>query len=218
MNKDSTVQQEVPVLEGKFSNSQVDEVLQTVIQGKGTGRLNLEGSSIFGGRVQATIFIEDAHLVHVDTALGTSVSSLIDLFSLKEGTFSFAGGETAAVKELSVPVADVILQVTAALDEWNSMHQRLGSLDAVYALRAEGASDALTLTRQQWQVMAGLDGLTSLRELARRTGQGSVEVSKTIVGFLQSGLVTEVDTQPAPAEEEAEHPSRRGFLSLWGRK
>lgn len=218
MNKDSTVQQEVPVLEGKFSNSQVDEVLQTVIQGKATGRLNLEGSSIFGGRVQAAIFIEDAHLVHVETAPGTTMSSLIDLFSLKEGTFSFAGGETTAVKELSVPVADIILQVTAALDEWNSMHERLGSLDAVYALRAEGASGELELTRRQWQVMAGLDGATSLRELARRTGQGSVEVSKTVVGFMQSGLIRAVETQPAPAEEEAERPARRGFLSLWGRK
>ena len=212
------MQQEVPVLEGKFSNSQVDEVLQTVIQGKATGRLNLEGSSIFGGRVQAAIFIEDAHLVHVETAPGTTMSSLIDLFSLKEGTFSFAGGETTAVKELSVPVADIILQVTAALDEWNSMHERLGSLDAVYALRAEGASGELELTRRQWQVMAGLDGATSLRELARRTGQGSVEVSKTVVGFMQSGLIREVETQPAPAEEEAERPARRGFLSLWGRK
>lgn len=218
MNADSTVQQEVPVLEGKFSNSQVDEVLQTVIQGKGTGRLDLQGSSIFGGRVQAAIFIEDGRLVHVETAAGTSIASLIDLFSLKEGTFSFAGGETTAVKELSVPVADIILQVTAALDEWNSMHQRLGSLDAVYALRAEGAGGELVLTRQQWQVVAGLDGRTSLRELARRTGQGSVEVSKTIVGFMQSGLVTEVETQPAPSEEEAEHPARRGFLSLWGRR
>jgi len=212
------VQQEVPVLEGKFSNSQVDEVLQTVIQGKATGRLNLEGSSIFGGRVQAAIFIEDAHLVHVETAPGTTMSSLIDLFSLREGTFSFAGGETTAVKELSVPVADIILQVTAALDEWNSMHERLGSLDAVYALREEGASGELELTRRQWQVMAGLDGATSLRELARRTGQGSVEVSKTVVGFMQSGLIREVETQPAPAEEEAERPARRGFLSLWGRK
>ncbi|HNW84835.1 MAG: DUF4388 domain-containing protein [Candidatus Cryosericum sp.] len=206
------------MLEGKFSNSQVDEVLQTVIQGKATGRLNLEGSSIFGGRVQASVFIEDAHLVHVETAPGTTMSSLIDLFSLREGTFSFAGGETTAAKELSVPVADIILQVTAALDEWNSMHERLGSLDAVYALRAEGASGELQLTRQQWQVMAGLDGTTSLRELARRTGQGSVEVSKTVVGFMQSGLVREVETQPAPAEEEAERPARRGFLSLWGRK
>lgn len=212
------MQQEVPVLEGKFSNSQVDEVLQTVIQGKATGRLNLEGSSIFGGRVQAAIFIEDAHLVHVETAPGTTMSSLIDLFSLREGTFSFAGGETTAVKELSVPVADIILQVTAALDEWNSMHERLGSLDAVYALREEGASGELELTRRQWQVMAGLDGATSLRELARRTGQGSVEVSKTVVGFMQSGLIREVETQPAPAEEEAERPARRGFLSLWGRK
>jgi hypothetical protein len=38
------------MLEGKFGNCQVDEVLLTIVQGKGTGRLNLEGTSIFGAR------------------------------------------------------------------------------------------------------------------------------------------------------------------------
>ena len=128
------------MLEGKFGNCQVDEVLQTIVQGKGTGRLNLAGTSIFGGRVQATFFIEDSCIVHVDVGPGTAYSSLVDLFSLREGDFSFASGETAKTRDQSVPIADIVLQVTAALDEWNSMRQRLGSLDAVYRLRADGAT------------------------------------------------------------------------------
>ncbi len=77
------------MLEGKFGNCQVDEVLQTIVQGKGTGRLNLEGTSIFGGRVQATFYIEDSRMVHVDVGPGTAYSSLVDLFSLREGEFLF---------------------------------------------------------------------------------------------------------------------------------
>jgi hypothetical protein len=206
------------MLEGKFGNCQVDEVLQTIVQGKGTGRLNLEGTSIFGGRVQATFYIEDSRIVHVEVGAGTACSALVDLFSLREGNFSFAGGETAKTKDQSVPVADIVLQVTAALDEWNSIRQRLGSLDAVYALRADGATKELTLTREQWQVMAGLDGKTSVREIAKKTGKGSVAVSKALYGFIEAGLATEVEVPAVRQDAEREKSQRRGFFGLWSRK
>ncbi|HWQ21793.1 MAG TPA: DUF4388 domain-containing protein [Clostridia bacterium] len=206
------------MLEGKFGNCQVDEVLQTIVQGKGTGRLKLEGTSIFGGRVQASFFIEDSRIVHVDVGPGTAYTSLVDLFSLREGAFSFAGGETTGARDQSVSVADIVLQVTAALDEWNSMRQRLGSLDAVYALRADGATKDLTLTREQWQIMASLDGKMSMREIARKTGKGSVVVSKALYGFMEMGLTSEVEAVPVSQDEERGQPQRRGFLGLWSRK
>ena len=206
------------MLEGKFGNCQVDEVLQTIVQGKGTGRLKLEGTSIFGGHVQATFYIEDSRIVHVDVGAGTAYSSLVDLFSLREGSFSFASGETVKTREQSVSVADVVLQVTAALDEWNSMRQRLGSLDAVYALRADGATRDLTLTREQWQVMAGLDGKTSMREIARKTGKGSVIVSKALYGFMELGLAAEVEVSAVAQDTGQDQSQRRGFFGLWSRK
>jgi hypothetical protein len=206
------------MLEGKFGNRQVDEVLQTIVQGKGTGCLNLEGTSIFGGRVKATFYIEDSRMVHVDIGAGTAYSSLVDLFSLREGSFSFAGGETAKIRDQFIPVADIILQVTAALDEWNSMRQRLGSLDTVYALRAEGAAGDLTLTREQWQVMVSLDGKTSMREIARKTGKGSVKVSKALYGFMEAGLAVEVEAPSAVQDAEPAQPQHRSFLGLWSRK
>jgi len=206
------------MLEGKFGNCQVDEVLQTIVQGRGTGRLDLEGTSIFGGRVRATFYIEDSRMVLVEVGPDTAYSSLVDLFSLREGSFSFASGETAKTRDQSVPVADIVLQVTAALDEWNSMRQRLGSLDAVYSLKADGATRDLTLTREQWQVMAYVDGKTSMREIARKTGQGSVAVSKALYGFIEAGLAAEADVSDIPQNVEREQSQRRGFFGLWNRK
>lgn len=206
------------MLEGKFGNCQVDEVLQTIVQGRGTGRLDLDGTSIFGGRVRARFYIEDSRIVLVEVGSGTAYSSLVDLFSLREGSFSFASGETAKTQDQSVPVADIVLQVTAALDEWNSMRQRLGSLDAVYSLRADGAAKDLTLTREQWQVMTCVDGKTSIREIARKTGQGSVAVSKALYGFIEAGLAAEADVSGISQNVEREQSQHRGFFGLWSRK
>lgn len=196
----------------------MDEILQTIVQGKGTGRLNLEGTSIFGGRVQVTFYIQDSRIVCVEVGAGTAYSSLVDLFSLREGSFSFAGGETPKTRDQSVPVADIVLQVTAALDEWNLMRQRLGSLDVVYALRADGATKDLSLTREQWQVMASLDGKASMREIARKTGKGSVAVSKVLYGFMEAGLAAEVEAPAVRQDVEREQSQRRGFFGLWSRK
>ncbi|MCE5193182.1 MAG: DUF4388 domain-containing protein [Candidatus Cryosericum sp.] len=206
------------MLEGKFGNNQVDEVLQTVVRSAGTGRLSLDGTSIFGGHIQATFYLENSCVVHVETGAGTRLTSMIDLFCLKEGTFSFASGERSPARDQSVPVADIMLQVTAALDEWNAMRQRLGSLDAVYSLRAGGAVSDFTLTREQWRVMARLDGKTSLRELARVIGASSVAVAKTVYGFVEAGLAAEVEAVSPAVEPDQEVSPRRGFLGLWSRR
>lgn len=206
------------MLEGKFSNSQVDEVLQTIVRSTGTGRLNLDGTSIFGGRVKAVFFLEEARIVHMEVGADTRLTSMIDLFCLKEGSFSFASGEMPKTRDQSVSVADVMLQVTAALDEWNAMRQRLGSLDAVYALRASGATSDLTLTREQWRVMARLDGKTPLREIARAIGASSVAVAKAVYGFAEAGLAAEVEVKPVIDNVQEEASPRRGFLGLWSRR
>jgi hypothetical protein len=76
-------ERESGMLEEKFGNCQVDEVFQTIVQGKGPGRLTIEGTSVFGRRVRATFFLEESRIVHVDTMPGTAYRSLVDLFTLK---------------------------------------------------------------------------------------------------------------------------------------
>jgi hypothetical protein len=205
------------MLEGKFGNCQVDEVLQTITQGEGTGRLVIEGTSVFGGHVRATVFVERSHIVHVE-ATGVACGSLVDLFSLREGKFSFASGEVQSVRDQSASVSDIVLQVTAALDEWNSMRQQISSIDAIFALNPDGAATDLTLTGEQWQVMARLDGTASVRGIANEVGRGIVDVAKTIRGFAELGLTTEKQVPAVSQDQESSQPQRRGFFSLWSRK
>ncbi len=87
------------------------------------------------------------------------------------------------------------------------------------ALSADGAAKDLTLTREQWQVMASLDGKTSMREIARKTGKGSVAVSKALYGFMEAGLAAEVGSSSLlhRMRNRTSH-SIVGFFGLWSRK
>ena len=207
------------MLEGKFSNCQVDEVLQTVAQGTGTGRLSLEGTSVFGGRVQAILFLEGAQIVHTEVMPGTAYHALVDLLCLREGSFTFAGGETSVNRDQTVPVADAVLQLTAALDEWSAIRQRIGSIDAVFALKPDASTEEMSLTIEQWQVMARLDGAVTIRELAGATDKAVMTVAKTVDEFVRAGLAAEIE-KPTPPDESraATQPQRRGLFGLWTRK
>ncbi|MHB8071127.1 MAG: DUF4388 domain-containing protein [Candidatus Cryosericum sp.] len=206
------------MLEGKFSNCQVDEVLQTIVQGNGTGRLSIEGTSVFGGRVHTTLYVEDARIVHVETSPTTTYHILVDLFSLREGSFSFASGETPAVRDQSVLVSDVVLQVTAALDEWNSMRHQIGSADAVFALRSDDVTSSLSLTDEQWNVMARLDGKASIRDIANATDRGIVCVAKVVLGFTEKGIAIEAQVPDVPEDTDPGQPHKRGLFSFLARK
>ena len=66
--------------------------------------------------------------------------------------------------------------------------------------------------------MASLDGKTSMREIARKTGKGSVVVSKVLYGFMEAGLATEVEVPVVSQDTERDQVQRRGFFGLWSRK
>lgn len=207
------------MLEGKFSNCQVDEILHTVAQGTGTGRLDIEGTSIFGERIRSTFFIESGHVIHVDAVAGAGYRSLIDLLSLREGRFAFATGEIAPTRDRSVPVTDLVLQLTAALDEWNSIRQRAESVDTPFELCPGGAADDLTLNGDEWSIMARLDGTTSVRGVAESTGLGLIRVMKIVQGFVETGLARPMPMQHGTVvPDEPPAQQRRGFLGLWNRK
>ncbi len=206
------------MLEGKFSNCQVDEVLGAVVQGTGTGRLTLEGTSVFGGHVQETFYIEKGRIVHFDAGSEAGHIPIVDLFCLREGSFAFTGGETSQIKDQSLPVTELILQVTAALDEWNSVQQQISSMNAVFQLHAEGATSDLVLTVSQWDILAHLDGKASLQEIARSLGVSEVAVARVVADFLHAGLVGEVQAPVAAEERAGERTERRGFFDLRRRR
>ncbi len=206
------------MLEGKFSNAQVDEVLGTVVQGAGTGRLSLQGTSLFGGAVRGTFYIESGRLVHIGDISETAHTPIVDLFCLREGSFTFASGETSQIKDQTLPISELVLQVTAAQDEWNAVRQQVGSMDAVFALKADGAAADVTLAVAQWEVLIRLDGKASLRQIAQGLGISSVAVARVAADLLQRGLIDEHQGSAVAVPELAERPERRGFFDLRRRR
>ena len=132
-------------------------------------------------------------------------SVVFDLFSWKEGTFSFADGrDERVVIDASVRVSteSLLMEGARRIDEWSRMSDRIPNPGVTLRLAnsRDGADSYIDLRPAEWEVLALIDGEHSLRDIARELALSEFEVAKTVYGMLSTGLI-EIAT--GHAEQEA---------------
>jgi tetratricopeptide (TPR) repeat protein len=133
---------------------------------------------------------------------------VFELLSWSEGYFSFeegmpdvkpadaAGGMTAEA---------LLMEAARRIDEWARMADRIPHADVVPALSDAEDDHAATLDLRphEWQVLAAVDGNTSLRSIAAAVGLNEFETARIVYGLLSTGVVTIVSSPHAPLEQDA---------------
>jgi tetratricopeptide (TPR) repeat protein len=107
-----------------------------------------------------------------------------------------AGGLTAEA---------LLMEAARRIDEWARMADRIPHADVVPALSdAEGDhAAALDLRPREWQVLAAVDGKTSVRSIADAVGLSEFEAARVVYGLLATGVVMLVSAPVVPTEEDA---------------
>jgi hypothetical protein len=78
--------------------------------------------------------------------------------------------------------------------EWADILDSIQNLDAPVKMVRELADDnSVTIAAPTWKVLASLEGGTSVRELAYRTGMSEFRAARELSGLVRSSLVTVVD-------------------------
>lgn len=133
---------------------------------------------------------------------------VFELLSWSEGYFSFeegmpdpniadaAGGMTAEA---------LLMEAARRIDEWARMADRIPHADVVPGLSDAESDHAATLDLRphEWQVLAAIDGNTSLRSIAGGVGLNEFETARIVYGLLSTGVVTIVSAPVAPVEDDA---------------
>jgi hypothetical protein len=133
---------------------------------------------------------------------------VFELLSWSEGYFSFE--ETAvtddAMPESSGLTAEALLMEAARrIDEWARMADRIPDAGVVPALAMDEDDHASTLELRphEWQVLAAVDGVASIRAIARTVGLSEFDAARVIYGLLSTGVVELTVSPPAVLEEDA---------------
>ncbi|MFN2602022.1 MAG: DUF4388 domain-containing protein [Gemmatimonadaceae bacterium] len=138
----------------------------------------------------------------VDRSMRLQIESVVfELFSWKEGTFSFTDGDAGNVDAdaaIRVSTESLLMEGARRIDEWSRMADRLPDALVVPKLAAldDGPEPAIDLRPGEWEVLTMIDGERSVRDIASSLGVSEFDVARTIYGMMSTGLII-----VAPREE-----------------
>jgi hypothetical protein len=131
----------------------------------------------------------------VDRSMRLQIESVVfELFSWKEGTFSFTDGDAGDIDAdgtIRVSTESLLMEGARRIDEWSRMADRLPDALVVPKLAAldDGPEPAIDLRPGEWEVLTMIDGERSVREMASSLGVSEFDVARTIYGMMSTGLI-----------------------------
>ncbi len=131
----------------------------------------------------------------VERAMRMQIESVVfELFSWKEGTFSFSDGEAGDLEgdgAIRVSTESLLMEGARRIEEWSRMADRLPDALVVPRLAPLGAGPepAIDLRPGEWEVLTMIDGDRSVREIAASLGVSEFDVAKTVYGMMSTGLI-----------------------------
>jgi hypothetical protein len=131
--------------------------------------------------------------------------AVFDLMRWEDGLLRFEerpGRERRSI-EVRLPTDAVLMDAARRLDEWTAVTATAPDPDPLPRLSAPGGAGGppLTLRSQEWEVLAKVDGTTSLRKIALGLGRSELEVARAIYTLVSAGVV-EVGARSAAAVAE----------------
>ena len=142
----------------------------------------------------------------VDKYMRQQIESVVfDLFSWKEGTFSFADDkDDEAVVDAAVRVTteSLLMEGARRIDEWSRMSDEIPGAHVVprLAMPRDENESYIDLRPAEWEILALIDGAHSLRDIAAELATSEFEVAKIVYGMLSTELI---EIAPAPVEAAA---------------
>jgi hypothetical protein len=119
---------------------------------------------------------------------------VFELFSWKEGSFSFTDGDSVDVTDdaaVRVSIGSLLMEGARRIDEWSRMADRVPDalLVATLAPLGDGPESGIDLRPNEWEVLTMIDGERSLRDIASSLGVSEFDVARTVYGMMSTGLL-----------------------------
>ena len=174
-----------------------------------------------GGRRLGEILVDAGRispLVLESFVEGQIRETVFDLMSWDSGEFSFEVTSQVADEDIGITVSteNLIMEGSRRLEQWQRIRRKIPSTEVVFRLTSAAPAESveIDLTPAEWSLLVRIDGVRSVGELARETGQTDFTVSKVLYGLLSARLIEAVDegmTAPGTTgdDEAAQQPGLR---------
>ena len=142
------------------------------------------------------------------------------LLRREEGTFEFRDHEAHPLGPVvTIPVQPLVAEGRRRLDEWAVILRSIPSLTVAVEMVPflPDEPEEITVTAEQWRLLARADGRRSVSELADLLGEGEFRTLQVLHGLVTAGLARVTDVAPSrpvpEAQTDAGDPPRRADVA-----
>jgi hypothetical protein len=202
----------VPSLVGSLSVFDLSRVLTWLAAGSQTGELRVEGTGIDG-----RIWLLHGELSNAQVGTADTIGQAIfELARLEDGSFQYTDGPVSSSGEAPVPVAGVLSEVSANVDEWRAIRRIIPAGSAV-ALCPEPPDHDVKIRSDQWRLLTCVGaGDRTVEEVIDLSGSGSqIAAMRALRDLHVAGLITV--TSPSDAALAQAHgtvPAPEGMADI----
>ncbi len=180
------------LMAGKVTETQVERAVQLQREdpSRRFGTVLVEMGAVSEGDVRRQLRFQVEEIV-------------FDLIQWKAGYFRFEEAPPVAETGLAVRLSTESLLMEAArrIDEWSVLEAKVPHMEVVPALTGDAADGGvLDLHPREWEVLAEIDGVRRLREIASDLGRSEFDVAKIVYGLVSTGVVEVVEATADAAE------------------
>jgi hypothetical protein len=142
-----------------------------------------------------------------------SVDAVFDLLRWQQGDFAFVVEEVNPDDVgVSLPIDSILADAESRTSTWDSVSQIVPSPQALLSMPVVLPADP-QISREEWSLLALVDGRRSVAELVDLTGSGHYAVVSTLAGLVTRGMLEVRD----PADSTDDHVGvvirRQGLLA-----
>ncbi|TFG46918.1 MAG: DUF4388 domain-containing protein [Gemmatimonadales bacterium] len=134
---------------------------------------------------------------------------IFELMSWSEGYFSFEDGplpDALGEATIRIPTESLLMEAARRIDEWSRIEPKVPHLGVIPRLTGSPEDDGgqLDLLPFEWEVLAGIDGVTDVRSLAGVLGRSDFDVARTLFGLASAGVIAV--SEPTAIGQDADAP------------
>jgi hypothetical protein len=170
-------------METKEQHQFVD-ALGFLCQQKRTGGLLIRAEGKEG-----EIFIQEGRITHAQFGPFVGLKALLFILTWGTGIYNFTPQQTSGQTTIEMETAEILSLLVQQTEEWKRITQDQAlNLNTVLSLQPQ-ASGTVRLAKDEWDILARIDGRKSLEDISYEMDQPPLDVVKAIQRFSKAGLI-----------------------------
>ena len=173
---------------------QLFDVLTFLCTEKRTGKLHVSMEEKSG-----EVFIVDGKITHAQYEQCAGLQALYFMLAWEQGKYNFTPKDTIDKTTIEMEGDKILSLLAQRQQEWQRINQDCPlNRNAVLFLLPE-ARGTIRLKKEEWDILARIDGRRSLREISDELYMAPLDLVKRIYRFREAGLIGEGTRYPEKA-------------------